>query len=209
MSHKGKYYCKGIESFTQQNTQIEELAGRLFDAKNQTDLEKSRAIAFELINAEEINEIQSKEEFVEKFPKLSAYFSYKEKSSESSIQDFLLEEIAIYSSSHKEYCNTIREQDQIEEKIESFARDQDSIKKVELSLMKMFATWYKNTFSDFFVGPEAYLRVQESIKMEEDAMLPEAQEMERLMRYQTTLQRQLSSAIGELLAIKKVDESSA
>ena len=75
--------------------------------------------------------------------------------------------------------------------------------------MKMFATWYKNTFSDFFVGPEAYLTVQESIKMEEDAMLPEAQEMDRLMRYQTTRQRQLSSAIGELLAIKKVDEFSA
>ncbi len=74
--------------------------------------------------------------------------------------------------------------------------------------MKIFATWYKNTFSDFFVGSEAYLTDQESIKMEEDTMLPEAQEMDRLMRYQTTLQRQLPSAIGELLAIKRVDELS-
>ncbi len=70
--------------------------------KSQADLEKSRPIAFELINADKISEIQSKEVFVEKFPKLSAYHSYKEKSSKSSIQDFLLEEIEIFSSSHKE-----------------------------------------------------------------------------------------------------------
>jgi len=201
--------AKVMESFTQQNTQIEELAGRLFDAKSHADVEKSRAIAFELLNAEKINEIQSKEEFVQKFPRLSSHFSDKEKSSKSPIQNYLLEEVAIFSSTHKKYCDAIREQDKIEEKIENFARDHDSIEKVELSLMKMFAAWYKNTFSDFFVGPEAYLTVQESIKMEEDAMLPEAQEMDRLMRYQTTLQRQLSSAIGELLAIKKIDTSSA
>ena len=35
-------------------------------------------------------------------------------------------------------------------------------------------------------------------------MLPDAQEMDRLMRYQTSLQRQLSAAIGELLAINKI-----
>jgi len=37
--------AKVMESFTQQNTQIEELAGRLFDAKSHADVEKSRAIA--------------------------------------------------------------------------------------------------------------------------------------------------------------------
>ena len=49
-----------------------------------------RTIALELINAEEINEIKSNEKFLEKIPKLSAYFSYKEKKRKLSIKVILL-----------------------------------------------------------------------------------------------------------------------
>jgi len=193
-----------MESFTQQNTQIEELAGRLFDAKSQADLDKSRAIAFELINAEGIDKIEFREEFIERLPHLSAYFADKEKATKLSIKEFLLKEVTNFSEPFKKYCDAIIEEDQIAAKIKAFERSQGVLEEITLNLSKMFALWHRNTFRDFFVGPEAYLTVQESIRIEEEAMLPEAQEMDRLMRYQTTLQRQLSAAIGELLAINKL-----
>ena len=41
------------------------------------------------------------------------------------------------------------------------------------------------------------------LPVEEQATTPDLDQLDKLMRYQTTLQRQLSTTIGELLAIKK------
>jgi hypothetical protein len=40
--------------------------------------------------------------------------------------------------------------------------------------------------------------------IEEQATTPDLDQLDRLMRYQTTIQRQLSTAIGELLALNKI-----
>lgn len=200
--------AKVMESYTHQSSQIEELAGRLFEAKNYDDLEKSRAIAFELINNNQIREIDSKEEFMEKLPLLSTYWMEKEKSSQRSMKELLLQEISNYSESHKKFHGLISEHDQIEAEIKAVARTPEALEKLNLNLLNIFALWHRSILRDFFVSPEEeHLTIQESIQAEQDAMFPEAQEMDRLMRYQTALQRQLSSAIGELLAIKRADES--
>jgi hypothetical protein len=39
--------------------------------------------------------------------------------------------------------------------------------------------------------------------IEEQATTPDLDQIDRLIRYQTTIQRQLSTAIGELLALTK------
>ena len=200
--------AKVMETFSQQNSQVEEMAGRLFDAKNSSDLEKTRAIAFELINAKEIKEIESIEGFVETLPLLSAYFEEKEKTEKKSTKELLISEVANFSDIHKQYCNAIRENDEIEKILDTSSVKSLAVKDPKLGLLKMFALWHSKLLKDFFVGPEAGLSVQESIYLEEEAMLPDAQEMDRLMRYQTTLQRQLSSAVGELIAIRKIDANS-
>lgn len=41
--------------------------------------------------------------------------------------------------------------------------------------------------------------------IEELATTPDLDQLDRLMRYQTSIQRQLSTAIGELLAISKTN----
>lgn len=196
--------AKVMESFTQQNSQIQEFAGRLFDSQSKDDLEKTRAIAFELINTKEIGEIQSNEEFNNKLPLLNVYFAEKEKIKNQSTKTLLLNEVANFSDIHKQYCDAISKYDEIEIDQEENLTNKAQIKDPKLNLLKMFALWHSNILKDFFVGPESSLTVQESIKIEEEAMLPEAQEMDRLMRYQTSLQRQLSAAIGELLAINKM-----
>jgi hypothetical protein len=40
--------------------------------------------------------------------------------------------------------------------------------------------------------------------IEEQATMPDLDQLDRLMRYQRTIQRQLSTAIGELLALTKI-----
>ena len=73
--------------------------------------------------------------------------------------------------------------------------------------MKIFALSHKALLSEILIGPETHISITDSIRIEEDAAVPDGSEMDRLMRYQTTLQRQLSAAIGELLAIRKMDQS--
>lgn len=196
--------AKVMESFTHQNSQILEFASRLFDSQSTNDLEKTRVIAFELINAKEIKEIQSMEEFIESFPLLNAHFENKEKHEKKSIKELLINEVANFSDIHKQYCDAIIKYDSIETVPDANSTNKASIDEQKLNLLKFFALWHSNILRDFFVGPEANFTVQESIKIEEEAMLPDAQEMDRLMRYQTSLQRQLSAAIGELLAINKI-----
>ncbi|MFM1956085.1 MAG: hypothetical protein RIR20_905, partial [Pseudomonadota bacterium] len=152
-------------------------------------------------------EIESIEEFVETLPLLSAYFEEKEKTEKKSTKELLISEVANFSDIHRQYCNAIRENDEIEKILNTSAVKSHAIKDPKLNLFKMFAIWHSKLLRDFFVGPEANFTVQESINIEEEAMLPDAQEMDRLIRYQTTLQRQLSSAVGELIAIRKVDAS--
>jgi hypothetical protein len=41
------------------------------------------------------------------------------------------------------------------------------------------------------------------LEIKEFSTTPDLDQLDRLMRYQTTLQRQLSTAIGELLALNK------
>lgn len=41
--------------------------------------------------------------------------------------------------------------------------------------------------------------------IEEQATTPDLDQLDRLMRYQTTIQRQLSTAIRELLALTKIN----
>ena len=43
------------------------------------------------------------------------------------------------------------------------------------------------------------------LPIEEEATTPNLDQLDKLMRYQTTLQRQLSTTIGELMALTKVN----
>lgn len=199
---------KLLDSYTRSGSLIEEVAGRLFDAKSHKELEESRAIAFELINTNDIAQFTSNEELIKTLPLLSEYLSRKEKSSKLPIKKFLLGEIAKFSEMHREYSRSSAELEEIKSQSNKLSNDIETIKNLDLNLMKIFALSHKALLSEILNGPEIDLSIRESIEIEEEAALPDRAEMDRLMRYQTTLQRQLSSAIGELLAIRRMDKSS-
>ena len=196
--------AKLITSFEQENARIEELAGRLFNNRNTGLIENSRTIALELMGATEIDTIPSNEEFINRLPLTSQYISDQAMEFNICIHEFLVDEVSQYSKTHQELCDTISQESasESENPVTNFANS--NIKNVNLMLLKLFAVWNAKILTDFLSGPEQALNLKEFIHIEEQAMLPDAGEMDRLMRYQTTLQRQLSSAIGELLAINKI-----
>lgn len=200
---------KLIEHYTRHGTLIEQIAGRLFDAKSHKELEESRSIAFELINTHEnkIAEVSSNEELSKILPLLSEYLQKKEKFNKLSIKRFLLGEIAKFSDTHRELSRKINEFEELESKHHHPSKKEDSFKDLNLDLLKLFALSHKALLSEILISPEASLSIKGSLKIQEEAAIPEGPEMDRLIRYQTTIQRQLSAAIGELLAIKKMDQS--
>lgn len=199
---------KLVDSYTRSGSLIEELAGRLFDAKSHKELEDSRAIAFELINTNDIAQFTSNEEFTKALPLLCEYLLRKERSSNLPIKKFLLGEIAKFSDMHREYSRSRAELEETNSQSNKLSNDKETIKNLDLNLMKIFALSHKAFLSEILIEPETHLSIRDSIGIEEEAALPDGAEMDRLMRYQTTLQRQLSSAIGELLAIRRMDKSS-
>jgi len=194
---------KLMESFTQENKNLEELAGRIFDAKSYTDVEKFRVITFELLNTNDISKIQSNEDFVKQLPLLSEYLSDQNKSDKLTITQFLIDKVSNFSESHRKFCELINEDDELQKKTQGAKVRDHGIKHTDLRLLKFFASWHAKILKDFLSGPDTSISIQESFEIEEQAMLPDGVEMDRLMRYQTTLQRQLSAAIGELLIITR------
>lgn len=79
----------------------------------------------------------------------------------------------------------------------------EAIRKVNLSELKRAAEWYSNEISQFIQRNNKISNFQKLLDISEFATTPDLDQLDRLMRYQTTLQRQLSTAIGELLALTK------
>ena len=194
---------KLMESFTEENKHVEELAARIFDVKSATEAEKTRAITFELLNSEDVNKIKSTDEFIKKLPLLSEYLLEKNNSGDIPLKEFLIKEVSNFSETHRQFCEFINEDEESESKDGENKTINPSLKSIDLRLLKLFTNWHAKILKDFLSGPNASISIEESIELEEQAMLPDSGEMDRLMRYQTTLQRQLSAAIGELLILTK------
>ena len=183
---------KMIETLARENFVISGIAEDFFST-NFRKCENPRDIATELMNQVDIDIIQSISEFKEELPLLAEHISRQEALSDNNLNFFLINEVSKFSDRHKKICDALS--------------DSDDHKKVNLTLLKLFAAWHTARLKELILDPSLSMSISESIKLEEDAMLPEAQDMDRLMRYQTTLQRQLSTATGELLAINKIEKS--
>jgi hypothetical protein len=76
-------------------------------------------------------------------------------------------------------------------------------KNTEIEEIKRAAEWYTMGIARFLMLTQKIRDFQKLISIEEQATTPDLDHLDRLMRYQTTIQRQLSTAIGELLALTK------
>ena len=81
---------------------------------------------------------------------------------------------------------------------------EEGIKNTELKELKRAAEWYGQEIMRMIVRTQKIADFRKLGPIEEQATTPDLDQLDRLMRYQTTIQRQLSTAIGELLALTKI-----
>jgi len=65
------------------------------------------------------------------------------------------------------------------------------------------AVWHLSQLSKFIERSERVHRISQVSQFVEQSVLPDLDSLDKLMRYQTTINRQLSTAIGELLAMTR------
>ena len=87
----------------------------------------------------------------------------------------------------------------------SYRVAEESIFDVDLDSLMRAARWKKNEIERSEIAKIKLNDYETLLPIEEQATTPDLDQLDKLMRYQTTLQRQLSTTIGELLAIKKAE----
>jgi len=80
---------------------------------------------------------------------------------------------------------------------------EEGIKGAELKELKRTAGWYGQEIMRMIMRTQKITDFNKLGPIEEQATTPDLDQLDRLMRYQTTIQRLLSTAIGELLALSK------
>lgn len=79
----------------------------------------------------------------------------------------------------------------------------ESIKYLDQRMFRRFMAWYVEAYHYQIQTSRKLADYEYLMPLETKAAIPNPEELDRLMRYQTTLQRQLSTMMGELMAINK------
>lgn len=80
---------------------------------------------------------------------------------------------------------------------------EEAISKTNLDDLIMAVDWFSKEVKRIYASSQKLADFQKLEPLERDSIIPEHDHIDRLMRYQTTLQRQLSTSIGELIALTK------
>lgn len=148
--------------------------------------------------------------FLDRAPNLSAELYQTARSNNQTIEDYIDEKTRLKDSSstvsqgfrviYVDYEDLKEEKEEKEAKILSL---EDTILETSISNLMKAIHW---KFAEIQLR-EAELRklndFERLMPIEEQATLPNLDQLDRLMRYQTTLQRQLSTTIGEVMALAK------
>jgi hypothetical protein len=79
----------------------------------------------------------------------------------------------------------------------------EAILKTSLSTLQKAAIWFAGAYYRHYATLTKLTEFTDLLPTERESAIPNLDMLDKLMRYQTTLQRQLSTAIGELLILKK------
>ena len=88
-----------------------------------------------------------------------------------------------------------------DEKPRIYSDIEEGVKNTELKELKRPAEWFGQAIMRVIVRIQKIADFRKLGPIEEPATTPDLDQLDRLMHYQTTIQRQLSTAIGELLAL--------
>ncbi len=77
----------------------------------------------------------------------------------------------------------------------------EAILKTSLSTLQTAAIWFAGSYYRHYATLMKLAEFTDLLPTEREGALPDLNMLDKLMRYQTTLQRQLSTSIGELLQL--------
>lgn len=145
------------------------------------------------------------EEFLDKTPRFCQYLFQEAQSNQLTIKDYIADKVPKQKPEGNEpYSKSLNfrivfadQKPTIDSNIE------EGIRNTELKELKRAAEWYGQEILRMIVRTQKIADFRKLGPIEEQATTPDLDQLDRLMRYQTTIQRQLSTAIGELLALTK------
>ena len=120
---------------------------------------------------------------------------------------FLYEEATEKKLSIKEYIDLISESNIKKDKIKKEQKEENtlenSILNTSLDDLQRISDWFGGEFARTFKTLTKFENFMDLYSTEKESSAPDFDELDKLMRYQTALQRQVSTSIGELLALTK------
>jgi hypothetical protein len=163
-------------------------------------------VSMELRSLYPPNRPTSHQEFLDKTPTLCQYLHHEAGKQNLSVKDYIDQKIPRLKKDNPNHFApglNVRFVFLHERPIVSEQTLDEAIRQVELSELKRAAEWYSNEISRFIRRNQKVSDFAKLLEIKEFSTTPDLDQLDRLMRYQTTLQRQLSTAIGELLALTK------
>ena len=184
------------------------IANAMFGLSNNDEfLEEFRfEVSMELRSLYPPNRPTSHQEFLDKTPTFCKYIFHEAREQNLSIEDYIDQRIPRLKEDYPNHFSPGLNIKFVfdDEKPTVFEEKLDeAIKKVELDELKRAAEWYSSEISRFIQRNNKIASFQKLLDIGEFATTPDLDQLDRLMRYQTSLQRQLSTAIGELLELNK------
>lgn len=184
------------------------IADAIFGIKNTDEFleELKFEVSMELRSLYPPNRPTSHQEFLEKTPAFCEYLLHEAGKQKLSVKDYIDQKIPrLKEDNPNHFAPSINVKFIFlhERPIIPAETLEEAIKNTDLAELKRAAEWYSNEVSRFIRRNQKITDFQKLLEIKEFATTPDLDQLDRLMRYQTTLQRQLSTAIGELLALTK------
>jgi hypothetical protein len=145
------------------------------------------------------------EEFLEKTPRFCEYLFTQAVKIQKTIKDYISDNVPKQKpEGAQHYSQSIDIRFVFGNEVPRTDADiEEGIKNTELKELKRAAEWYGQEIMRMIVRTQKIADFNKLGPIEEQATTPDLDQLDRLMRYQTTIQRQLSTAFGELLALTK------
>lgn len=170
--------------------------------------ENTRKIYTDLANeliANNYHNLETATGFLKHCPRFCNYLHEGAQRDEVSIERYIQLKFPVRDNSF--FTSDMDWNNAIEEMQPSFKEDlslENAIKNTTSWILKNAAKWLVDELELIQAYESTLAKNNQSMGIKIEAAMPDLDQLDRLMRYQTTLQRQLSTAMGELIAITKI-----
>jgi hypothetical protein len=148
----------------------------------------------------------SRDDFLQEAPALAIYLHQQAEKSKQTINAYLQRLIDEKPTKANELRNQVQKiLNSVGSHLGTIVNDEvrTAYEHVDKRLLKTFIAWYFESYADQMDTKRKLADYQRLSPIEEATAMPDFDELERLMRYQTTLQRQISTMMGELIALTR------